>query len=259
VRFIAAWLFATLAFVAAAQSPRTSVVVMHGKGGLPDGLVHELAMFLDARGFLVANLEMPWSSRRDYDVDVAAGLAQVEAALADLRTKGAAKVFVAGHSQGGVFALYVAGKIPVDGVVAIAPGGNVATPAFRQYTGESVDRAADMVKAGKGAERARFVDYEGRRGTSPVFTTAASYLSWFDPDGAMNELASIHRLDAKMPVLFIAPTDDYPMLLRTNPEMIRALPKNPLTKVYKPDASHVKAPTASREEIARWIAEVASR
>lgn len=75
-RRIATALLLAVAVVAvlpvAAQAPKAGVVVMHGKGGLPDGVVLELAQFLEAR-FLVANLEMPWSSRRDYDVDVSGG------------------------------------------------------------------------------------------------------------------------------------------------------------------------------------------
>ena len=116
-----------------------------------------------------------------------------------------------------------------------------------------------MMKAGKGAERARFLDYEGARGVSPVFTSAASYFSWFDPEGAMNQMRAITALDAKTPVLFIVPTNDTPGLLRVKQAMFDALPRNPLTKLYEPEGTHLRAPTASREEIARWIAEVASR
>ena len=215
----------TLAGTAIAQAPKAGVVVMHGKGGLPDGVILDLARFLEAKGFAVANLEMPWSSRRDYDVDVAGAENQVDAALGDLRAKGAAKVFLAGHSQGGAFALYASGKLRVDGIVAIAPGGNVASPTFRDAVGESVRRARTLVDEGKGAERQRFLDYEGARGTTPVITNAAAYLTWFDPEGAM----------------------------------FGALPKNPLTQLYEPDANHLRAPSAAREEIARWIAEVAAR
>ena len=82
---------------------------MHGKGGSPQRLVLELAKGLEAKGFLVANLEMPWSGRRNYDVPVAKGEEEVETALAGLRAKGAKKVFVSGHSQGGVFTLHLAG------------------------------------------------------------------------------------------------------------------------------------------------------
>jgi len=248
------------AFLAMAQeTPRIGIVLMHGKAGRPEGVIHELAMSLEARGFLLANLEMPWSSRRDYDVDVAAGEKQVVDALSDLRKRGAAKVFVAGHSQGGLFALNLGGKLPVDGIVAIAPGGNVASPAFRQNLGESVARARELVTAGKGSDRQRFLDYEGTRGLTNVVTTAANYLSWFDPEGAMNQMRAIRALDAKTPVLFIVPTYDTPGLLRVKQAMFDALPRNPSTKLYEPDATHLRAPSASREEIARWIAEVAGR
>jgi pimeloyl-ACP methyl ester carboxylesterase len=247
------------ASVAAAQSPGIGVVLMHGKGGLPDGLVLELASDLERRGYLVANLEMPWSSRRDYDVDVAAGEKQVADAIADLRARGAAKTFVAGHSQGGTFALYVGGKLAVDGIVAIAPGGDAASPTLRQNLGQSVARARELVEAGQGGTRHRFLDYEGSRGSKPVFATAANYLAWFEPEGAMNQMRSIRSLDAKVPVLYIVPTSDYPGLLRAKWTSFGALPKNPLTKLYEPDANHKQAPTASREEIARWMAEVAGR
>lgn len=254
------WLWSALLLFACAQAsaqPTIGVVVMHGKGGLPDGLVHELALDLERRGFAVANLEMPWSSRRDYDVEVAAGEKQVEAALADLRKRGAQKLFIAGHSQGGTFAFYLGGRLAVDGIVAIAPGGNVANPAFRERVAESVDRARTLLAEGKGAERRRFLDYEGMRGVQPVITTAAAYLTWFDPDGAMNQLASIRRV--KAPVLLIVPTRDYPALLKAKPRVYGALPANPRTKLYEPETNHQRAPTDSRDEIARWMAEVAAR
>ena len=116
-----------------------------------------------------------------------------------------------------------------------------------------------MVASGEGNSRATFRDYEGARGVAPIITTAAIYLSWFDPDGAMNLLAAIRRLDPALPVLFVAPTRDYPALLRARPALIAALPKNALTRVHAPETNHMRAPTDAREEIARWIADAASR
>lgn len=95
--------------IAEANPMRIGVVLMHGKGGAPTRLVADLAASLESRGWLVANLEMPWSGRRDYDVEVGAAEREVETALQGLRDKGAQKLFVAGHSQGGVFALYFGG------------------------------------------------------------------------------------------------------------------------------------------------------
>ena len=84
--------------VSAQNAPAIGIVVMHGKGGRPDRHVKLLAEALERKGWLVANLEMPWSGRREYDVDVAAAEKEVTAALDGMRAKGAKKLFVAGHS-----------------------------------------------------------------------------------------------------------------------------------------------------------------
>jgi predicted alpha/beta-hydrolase family hydrolase len=123
-------LAAMIVFAGAAMAQTTpqavGVVVMHGKGGLPTKTVAELAAGLEGKGHLVANIEMPWSANRNYDVNVAGAEAEVNTALARLRSKGAKHLFVAGHSQGGAFALYFGGKYPLDGIIAIAPGGAIA-------------------------------------------------------------------------------------------------------------------------------------
>jgi hypothetical protein len=145
----------------------------------------------------------------------------------------------------------------VDGVIAIAPGGNVANPIYRKEVGQSVERARKLVAEGKGNEKTSFSDYEGSKGTYTVAATPAAYLTWFDPDGAMNQVKASRAINPQVPVLFIAPTNDYPGLLKIKQMMFEALPRNPLTRMYEPNSSHIDAPSASREEIVRWTAEVA--
>jgi pimeloyl-ACP methyl ester carboxylesterase len=245
---------------AAAQSspPKIGIVIMHGKGGSPTKYVAELASSLEGKGYLVANLEMPWSRRRDYDANVAGAEKEVESALDSLRAKGATNLFVAGHSQGGLFALYFGGKHPVGGIVAIAPGGNVGNPVFREKLGESVEQARKLVADGKGDDKASFLDFEGSKGTYPIVTTPANYLNWFDPDGAMNQSIAVQNVNPKVPVLLIVPKGDSPALLKAKQSMFNALPRNPLTKLYEPDSNHTGAPSASIDEILRWTIEVAN-
>jgi pimeloyl-ACP methyl ester carboxylesterase len=248
---------AALTQAAAAEAPpRIGVVVMHGKGGSPAGHVAFLAAALERQGYLVANLEMPWSERRSYDVSVADAATEVESALARLRSSGAARVFVAGHSQGGLFALYFGGQHPVDGIIAIAPGGNVASPSYRERLGQSIAEARQLVADGKGNVAARFFDFEGSKGTYPITCTAANYLSWFDPEGAMNESLAVRNMNPQVPVLFIGPKNDYPPLIKVKASMFAALPHPPLTTLYEPDSGHLDAPTAAVEEIERWISKV---
>lgn len=257
---LAAALTSLIPLAAPAQGgPGIGVVVMHGKGGRPDRFVNVLADGLERRGYLVANLEMPWSGRREYDVDVAVAEKQVSAALEELRGKGAKKLFVAGHSQGGIFALYYASRNPLDGVIPIAPGGSVDAAVYAQNVGSAVALARRMVAEGKGGERGEFLDYEGSKGVSTVRTTAAVYLAWFDPDGAMNQGKSSRALPATLPVLYIAPRNDYPGLIRIKSSMFGALPSNPLTRMADIDSDHLNAPRNSIDEISRWTGEVAAR
>lgn len=247
-----AWLAAQTA------APAIGVVVMHGKGGAPTKHVADLASQLQSQGFLVANLDMPWSGRREYDVDVAAAEAEVETAMAALRKAGAQKIFVAGHSQGGLFALYFGGKHAVDGVVAMAPGGHTGNITYREKLGDTVDRARQQLASGKGQEKQPFQDFETARGIYPVVTTAHNYLSWFDPEGAMNQAKALKALPATLPVLWIAPTGDYPGLLKVKQQMVDALPKNPQTRVLEPTTSHLGAPSAAVPSIVEWTRKVAA-
>ena len=147
---IAAALTPTLLSVPAAaqNAPAIGIVVMHGKGGSPTARhMTPFVTGLESKGLLVANLEMPWSGRRDYNADVATAETEVTAALNELRRKGAKKVFVSGHSQGGVFASHYASKYPVDGAILIAPGGNVSNSTFRQQVGGAVEQARQGVAA----------------------------------------------------------------------------------------------------------------
>jgi pimeloyl-ACP methyl ester carboxylesterase len=243
---------------AALAEPPIGIVIMHGKGGSPAKFVSGLASALAGKGYLVANLEMPWSGRRDYDVSVSRAEAEVESALAELRGKGAQKVFVAGHSQGGVFAVYFAGKHDIDGVIAIAPGGDTGSRTARETLGESVARARQAVAEGRGEEKLRLLDYEGSRGTYTIVAAAAVYLDWFDPEGAMNLARTALALKPQTPILWLVAKNDYPGLRRANIPLYGRIPANPLNAFYEPNSSHLEAPSASLDEIVRWTREVAN-
>jgi len=251
---------ATVALPAIAQGNPIGIVVMHGKGGLPTfGYVANFARTMEERGYLVANLEMPWSRKRNYDVPVERGEQEVETAVAGLRAKGAKKVFIAGHSQGGIFALHMASKSYVDGVIAMAPGGDVANRVFQENLGSSVARAKRLVAAGKGNERAQLEDYEGSKGRYSIDAVPAAYVTWFDTDGAMNMYRAARAASPRVPVLWIVGQNEHPGLRRWNLDMYPRLPDNPLTQLYEPIADHVGTPNASADEIVRWTREVASK
>ena len=135
----------------------------------------------------------------------------------------------------------------------------MSNPVFREKLGKSVDLARKLVAAGKGAEKTWLSDYENAKGTYRIFTTPSAYFSWFDPEGATNQTAAVERMNPQVPVLFIVPTGDYPGLRKVKDHFFSRLPKNPLSKLYEPESSHVNAPSASLGEIVRWTTEVAGR
>lgn len=253
---LAAGLAGTL-YAAASESPAIGIVIMHGKGGSPTKFVADLARALEGKGYLVANLEMPWSGRRDYDITTDRAEEEIEAALHALRAKGAQKTFVAGHSQDGAFALHFAGKHSVDGIIAIAPGGDTGNRLFGEQLGATLTRARQLVADGKGDEKTKLADYEGRKGLYPVVTTPALYVNWFDPQGAMSMQRAVRAANPRIPILFIVAKNDYPGLRRANIPLFANFPSNPLTKMYESNSDHIGAPSASLDEIVRWTTEVA--
>ena len=116
-------------------------------------------------------------------------------------------VFVARHIRGGIFALHYAGQHSVDGVIPIAPGGQVDARSFIDNLSSHVGNAKSMVSEGRGNERATFADFEGSRGTNPITTTAAIYLDWFDPYGA-HTTGVFRKVMKGTPVLHVAPRRD---------------------------------------------------
>jgi hypothetical protein len=113
-----------------------------------------------------------------------------------------------------------------------------------------------MIDEGRGGEKVDFADYEGSRGTSTVTTTAAIYLSWFDPNGAHTTRA-FKNVKAGTPVLYVAPKRDYPGLIKSKRENFAALPSHPQTRMYEPDSDHLNAPGASAAEVISWMRQIA--
>jgi dienelactone hydrolase len=244
---------------AQAAPSEIGVVVMHGKAGSPERHVDGLASELRQAGFQVANIEMPWSGNRHYDVDINGAVNEITAALDAMRAKGAKKLFVAGHSQGGLFALLYAGRQQVDGAIAIAPGGNHGAETYRNALGGQVGMAKGMIDAGRGNETERFADYEGSKGTYPVVASAAIYYDWFNPDGVHNTDYAASRVKGGTPVLYVAPTGDYPPLKKNRQANFNALPPHPQTRLYEPNSDHQGSPSAAAAEIVRWINQVAGQ
>ena len=115
-----------------------------------------------------------------------------------------------------------------------------------------------MVVSGKGDKKTTFSDLEGSRGVTNVQAPAAAYLSWFDPDGAMNSKNSAKGISSKAPILWIVAKDDYEGLRKANIPMFDLFPSNAKTRLLEPSTSHQDAPLDAADEIIKWISEVSN-
>jgi pimeloyl-ACP methyl ester carboxylesterase len=248
---------AAMPSLAIGEGAKVGVVLLHGSGH-PTKHIEGLARRLESSKFLVVTPEMPWSEKRHYDAPVDDAVDQVNSALGQLKEQGAEKFIIAGHSKGGVFALYYASKYPLDGLVAIAPGGNVGGKNFRNKLGSSVEKAKKLIASGKGNQKGAFSDLEGDRGLTEIQAPAASYLTWFDPEGAMNSKNSAKRISANVPILWIVAKDDYGGLRQVNIPMFDLFPATPKTQFYEPPTNHQNAPLDAADEIIKWISEISN-
>jgi esterase/lipase len=200
-------LVAVISMAAPVSAQSIGVVLMHGNTDSPDGTIALLAAAMEDAGYVVERPEMCWSHRRRRDKPFLECLAELEAPIARLTSRGARAIVVAGMSQGGAGALAFDARRPnLAGIIALAPNGapERLVHLFPKVA-ESVAQARAMVAAGNGDQRASFTDLN-IHGPFPVDTTAAIYLSFFDPAGLSNMLDNVSRL--REPLLWVAGTAD---------------------------------------------------
>jgi len=153
------------------------IVVMHGKGGKPASM-SQVSSALTAAGAIVVTPTMSWSNGyKTYPQT----LDEVAGHIAALRAKGATRIALVGQSLGANVALgYGAQRGGVAAVVAMAPGHR--PEAFIGKSGESLARAKQAVASGHGGDVGSYLDTNQGR-IYQVQTTAAAYVSFFDPAG----------------------------------------------------------------------------
>ena len=225
------------------------VVLLHGKTGSPATVIDGLAAALRGAGYLVDAPEMCWSHRRIYDRSFTDCLTEIDAAVARLRGQGAAKVVVAGMSQGGDAALvYGATRSGLAGIIALAPAASPEHQSTLPEIAHSIDEARAMVAAGRGNETAGFADRNSVN-VLTVRTTAAVYLSYLDPRGPANMLAGIQNL--KAPLLWVAGTTDPSQ--QGAQSAFAQVPPNPLNRFVTVASGHLGTPGAARDAVLAWL------
>ncbi len=251
-------LLAAIGLAAPAQAQdRIGVIFLHGKQGSPQKTqgLGVITSSLESGGAKVVTPTMAWSAGGwdNINVTVEQVFAQLDAQAAALRSQGARRIVVGGHSLGAAVALaYAVARGNLAGLVMVGPGHQPAG-AYRSNASirAAVDRARALVEQGRGNDS--FSGPDSNQGTAfTVSTTAAAYYSWMDPNG----LASMHvqapRLPATTPLLLVIGRKD-PFFERAESLVYRPAAKNPYSKYVVVEADHVQTPFVAAKQISDWI------
>jgi dienelactone hydrolase len=227
------------------------VVLMHGKGGAPGALVGSTAASLRAAGAKVIMPEMPWSRARSYDATYEQAMAEIDRAVAQLKSQGAKKIVVGGQSFGANAAIgYGARRDGLAAVVALAPGHVPERTFFAQRVAPSVAKAKQLIAEGKGDAAGTFSD-QNQGKTFDVRATAKVYVSYFDPNGP----APMPKNAAAMkpvPFLWVIGREDSLFAAGRDYAFNRA-PKHPKSKYLEVNARHENTADVAKGEVVAWL------
>jgi pimeloyl-ACP methyl ester carboxylesterase len=241
---------------------KIGIVLMHGKLGTPLGVAAgpqniiggRLVMALRRAGYLVATPEMCWSRYRGFDLTYTDCFRDIDAAIADLKGRGATAIVVGGQSLGGNATLgYGAVHPGLFGVIAFAAADDPRSKARRPDIAATIAKAQALVAQGKGDEKTNFDDVNtGPQGSYKMSldTTPRIYLSFFAPDSPAGLADNAAKLTA--PLLWIAGTRDPTQ--RSEPAYaFDHAPPNPLNQFVSVDASHLETPDAGTDATLAWL------
>jgi pimeloyl-ACP methyl ester carboxylesterase len=216
------------------------VVILHGKSG-PGRATQPIETALRAAGARVVSPTMSWAkSYRTYEKT----LDEVSGHVAALRSQGARRIAILGQSLGANVALgYGARRDGIDAVVAVSPGHQ--PDRFLRFSQSDLARAKQMVAQGLGDEPGSFVDVnQGRR--FQVKTTAAAYVSFFDPAGPAMMRSNAANLKT-VKLLWVVGSND-----KAAHDVITG------GTVVNVEGDHRRAGATAAGEVVRWLKRLAA-
>lgn len=248
---------AALPSLSPAAQERIGVLMLHGKspGNPQDPNFSPLKSRFEGEGWLVRLPDMPWSRTRYLDGNWDQAMQEVAGHVRALREQGATRIVLMGHSMGVPAALSHAVRGgDVQALVLLAPGH--VPQLYSTLPGlapvrESLEKARELVAAGKGGERERFIDVnQGRQ--QPLITTAGNFLSYFDPASDAEMSVTAPRLPATLPV-FTAVGEKDPLFGRLRAYLVDRLPANPRSRYLEVPGGHLETPRAAYDDMVAWV------
>ena len=242
---------------------KIGIVMMHGKLGTPLGGPNapggRIVFALRHAGYLVATPEMCWSRYRRYDKPYPDCVAEVDSAIATLKSEGAVAIVVSGLSLGGNATLRYAATHPeLLGAIGFNPADDPHNKARNPEVAAVVAHAQALMAQGKGDETTEFLDTNtGPQGAYKVTldTTPRIYLSFYGP-GAVSGLAD-NAAQIRVPLLWVKGGKDPTQ--RNEPEYAYdKVPANPLNKFIVVPTNHIETPDAAVEPVLAWLKALAA-
>ncbi len=234
---------------------KVGVILMHGKWGTTKAKssVVILGKTLSSKGFIVLTPEMPWSRSRLYDKDYDGAMAEIDKAVAKLRSKGATKIVVGGHSMGANAALgYGARRDGLTAVLAIAPGHVPEEVSWKGKFATDVAKARKLVDSGQGDKKGKFKDInQGKKKTLNI--PARVYLSWFAPDGPSIIPENVANLKPGTPLLWLTGSKDSLHKRAGKSYAFEKAPGNAKSAYIVVNSGHGDAPKKGKKEIIDWL------
>lgn len=238
----------------AAAADKIGVVLMHGKGGTakPQSPIGPLIAKLQGAGFLVDAPDMPWSRSRFLDKDYPGAMAEIDAAIARLKKRGATKIVVGGQSIGANAAIgYGAQREGLAGIMALAPGHVPDLPLYQNAVKHDFRRAKELVDKGQGEAAAGFADNNQGQITQ-VRIKPRIYWSWYDPEGAATMPLNAAKLKPGTPLLWVIGRQDV-LLVRGKGYVFDRAPANPKSLYLEVAGGHRDTPEIAASQILNWL------
>ena len=252
-----AGLCAALVSPSALAQERIGILILHGKspGNPNDPNFSSLKSRFEGEGWLARLPDMPWSRMRYLDGNWDQAMQEIAEHVRALREQGATRIVLMGHSMGVPAALsHAARGGDVQALVLLAPGHVPLlydTLPGLSAVHDSIQKARELVAAGKGGERERFIDInQGRQ--QPLITSAVNFLSYFDPASDAEMSVTAPRLPAGLPV-FTSVGEKDPLFGRMRAYLVDKLPANPRNRYLEVPGGHLETPRAAYDAMVEWI------
>ncbi|MDE2228507.1 MAG: hypothetical protein KGL11_05645 [Alphaproteobacteria bacterium] len=254
---------ASLGWAAAQPAPeRIGVLLLHGKQGAPLGTSignrpafgAGLVAALRNAGYLVATPEMCWSRQRNFDKPYPDCIAEVDTAIAQLKSQGATAIVVGGLSLGGNGAIaYGTTHSGIIGIMAFGPADDPTRKSARPDVAASLARARQLMVQGQGDVKTTFDDVNTGTGgpfAITVTTTPRIFLS-FNDAGALTHIgANIAKL--AVPILWVV--GDHDPTQGSAAFVFHMAPPNPLNRLVTVHSNHLGTPDAGADTALAWLA-----